>query len=64
MSNHSDETEEPEVKPNMAGPIIIAAVVGGVIGYLICHFTAGNDEAEIIKETGQTAIYQSYEAHT
>lgn len=64
MSNHDDETEVPEVKPNMAGPIIIAAIVGGVVGYLICHFMAADDDAEIVEELGQTGIYQSYEAHT
>ncbi|GAB4183647.1 MAG: hypothetical protein Tsb002_05950 [Wenzhouxiangellaceae bacterium] len=38
------EPEVPNKPPNIA-TIVIAAIIGGVIGYLICHFVADDSAA-------------------
>lgn len=64
MAEDPIEPNEPDIpnKPpdiNLA-QIVIAAIIGGVIGYLICHFTPDDSAAdELPLETQQSVIGSS-----
>lgn len=51
------------IKKASAALIALAAIVGGVAGYLICHFVSKEEAADYgIDAQGQAAVYQPYEA--
>lgn len=63
MTEHQSEGDVVIIKPtSLTGVVLLAAVVGGVIGFLVCEFVAG-DEADVeraVESTEQAAIHQSY----
>ena len=51
MAEDPIDPKEPDIpnKPptkNNVGTIILAAIIGGVVGYLICHFVADDNAAK------------------
>lgn len=55
----SDTDKDPDVvvipPRSLAAVIILAAVVGGVVGYLVCHFFEGEPPEDSARQTGQVA---------